>query len=854
MDSKTNLVCPIRGQLGASYFAKDGLTITEEARRIDCIKYLLSRKYPRENFRCETIVIKKIGNEGRNSLRADIVVYDIPYIDTKDLDERERNKHVLLISEIKRENKLKKNAVSFQLEPALRQIDRSLVYGVYWDDINRHLYIKKIENNETNITQDELGNLPVYGSKYKYKKLKYNDLIKPEDIAATLMDIANILRSNHINDDATRYRETVKLLLAKYIDERESKENGNDLILQVVSGEDIGFADRVHKLYKRTARIYSKAKSIFSTNSTELEDKPLREIVKKVQGLNLLDSSSDSMQQVFMTFVPAVFKKDLDQYFTPLTLVNCMVEVLRPGPNDKIVDPAMGTADFLTATMQYRLRLNDGQIINRVYGTDKDPHAYELAVINMILNKDGQTNLHNLDSIENHEMWIDQMDIALCNPPFGSKTIETRKSVLKNYDLGYLWTNKNGKWVKTSEILPSQQIGILFIERCFKMLADGGKIGIILPEGYLCTASYGYLRQWILDHFKLIGLVELPRRIFLKSEADLRSNILFAEKTSSTIDDYPIHSELVRKVGYKLGKGFFPIHLRDDSSGLEKRSENNEPIIDTDFNRVKANFLTFIKLRNENALLNWKGAHVDDIRKHPLLDMKPRRLSYKALYNINQIRQGKYKRLYEIADIITEPTEFSSLRPNDEMYLVEGQDIRAVEGYVVLRDKEMRWQIENRKSSKGYIVEYKDIVIGLVRPERRNIGLFLSHEQNVFASPDGVAIVRFKHDVINQFPIEWIFHTLRTERCRLQFWTESGGTSYGKLTLEQIKNVLIPIPSQQEINKAKEKVEIWAKAVTASSQMFHEIWEKGDKVAILNSPLIGLESTDIPMGDENDND
>ncbi len=361
MDSHTNLVCPIRGQLGASYFAKDGLTVSEEARRIDCIKYLLSKKYPREHFKCETIIIKNIGNQGRNSLRADIVIYDLPYIDTKDLTDEEQNRHILLIAEIKRENKSKKGAVAFQLEPALRQIDKALVYGVYWDDVNRHLYIKKVDNNETSIVKDELGNIPIYGTKYRYKRLKYLDLIKPEDIAATLMDIANILRSNHINDDATRYRETVKLLLAKYIDERESKENNNELILQVVPGGDFDFATRVHKLYQRTARIYSKAKSIFASSNTDLEEKPLREIVEKVQGLNLLDSSSDSMQQVFMTFVPAVFKKDLDQYFTPLTLVNCMVEILKPGPNDKIADPAMGTADFLTAAMQYRLRLNDPQ-------------------------------------------------------------------------------------------------------------------------------------------------------------------------------------------------------------------------------------------------------------------------------------------------------------------------------------------------------------------------------------------------------------------------------------------------------------------------------------------------------------
>jgi len=852
MEDNTNLlVCPIRGKLGTTYFAKDGLTVTEEARRIECIKFLLGKKYPKAHFECETLIIKHIGNAGRNSLRADIVIYDIPQVDAKDLTDAKRNKHIILIAEIKRESKSKKGAVSFQLEPALRQIDNPLVYGAYWDDINRHLFIKKVENNETVILKDELGNIPVYGNQYKYKRLKYENLIKPEDIAATLMDIANILRSNHINDDATRYRETVKLLLAKYIDEREGKETGNDLILQVVPGIDSDFADRVKGLYKRTARIYSKAKSIFSQDTPVIDEKALKDIVEKVQGLNLLDSSSDSMQQVFMTFVPAVFKKDLDQYFTPLTLVSCMVEVLKPGPNDKVVDPAMGTADFLTAAMQYRFKFDDGQVINRVYGADKDIQAYELAVINMILNKDGQTNLQNIDSIEKSALWEGQMDVALCNPPFGSKTVETRKAVLKEYDLGYHWTYENGKWEKTATVLESQQLGILFIERCYKLLADGGRMGIILPEGYLCTASYGYVRQWIIDNFKITGLVELPRRIFLKSEADLRSNILFAEKSKSHSSNYPIHTELVRKVGYKLGKGFFTIPKRDTETGLEIRDGNNKPIIDTDFNRVKANLLSFIQLRKQGEMTQWLGSRRKDITEHPLLDMKPRRLNYKALSNIKSITSGPHKRLSEIAEVVDSVTEFkNTLEEGEYMYLIEGQDIRAVEGTIVLKEKEKRWQVEVRKCSKGYAVNTHDIVIGLVRPERRNIGFYIQEGKDVFASPDGVAIVRQKKGQAHQFPIEWIFQVLRTEQCRIQFWTESGGTSYGKLTIEQIKNVLIPIPDKKDIENIRQSVSEWADSIKSASRKFHSIWNTSDKVTILNSPIIGLESDEIPVNDE----
>ena len=125
---------------------------------------LLSKNYPRENFQCETVVIKHIGNNGRNSLRADIVIYDIPIIEANALDDTNRNKHVLLVAEIKRESKSKKSGVAFQLEPAMRQSDRTFVLGVYWDDVNRYLYVKQIKDEQIIITRDELGNLPEYGN------------------------------------------------------------------------------------------------------------------------------------------------------------------------------------------------------------------------------------------------------------------------------------------------------------------------------------------------------------------------------------------------------------------------------------------------------------------------------------------------------------------------------------------------------------------------------------------------------------------------------------------------------------------------------------------------------------------
>ena len=227
-----NLICPIRGPLEADFFAKDGLTISEEARRIECIRYLLKKGYPKNQIKCETTIIKYIGTKGKNSLRADVVVFDKPLAFVNASNHEKMLKDIIIVGEIKRESKSKNSAVAHQLEPAMRQIDKPSLLGVYWDDINRLLIIKATKDNQVSFSQDSLGNLPEHGTLYKYKKLKYDDLIAPEDISATLMEIANVLRSNKINDDSTRYRETVKLLLAKYMDEREAKESGTNLILQ----------------------------------------------------------------------------------------------------------------------------------------------------------------------------------------------------------------------------------------------------------------------------------------------------------------------------------------------------------------------------------------------------------------------------------------------------------------------------------------------------------------------------------------------------------------------------------------------------------------------------------------------
>ena len=99
------LHCPIRGPLNVLALAKDGLTATEEARRIDFLRFLLERDYPEQNIAVETLIIKELGESGRNKLRSDVIVYNSATNELQDLPLADRLKRAILVAEIKRDSK-----------------------------------------------------------------------------------------------------------------------------------------------------------------------------------------------------------------------------------------------------------------------------------------------------------------------------------------------------------------------------------------------------------------------------------------------------------------------------------------------------------------------------------------------------------------------------------------------------------------------------------------------------------------------------------------------------------------------------------------------------------------------------
>ncbi|MDP2882279.1 MAG: N-6 DNA methylase [Azonexus sp.] len=267
-----------------------------------------------------------------------------------------------------------------------------------------------------------------------------------------------------------------------------------------------------------------------------LDDTSLRYGLSAIAHLDLHEAKSHLLGDAFQALIGPNLRGDKGQFFTPRSIVRCMIAVLSPKAGSKVVDPACGTAGFLTETASYwesKCR-KQGKLI----GMDKDSDLFvfasalvELAAPNSsILNK----NSLDIKALRELDESISPFnaDYVLTNPPFGAKIPIKEKYILSQFDLGHNWefSKSDNRWIKTEQVSPSQDPQILFVELCVKLLKPDGMLGIVLPEGVFGNSSAGFVMDYLRDNGEIIGLIDCPRTSF-QPGTDTKTNILFYKKT-----------------------------------------------------------------------------------------------------------------------------------------------------------------------------------------------------------------------------------------------------------------------------------------------------------------------------------
>lgn len=259
-------------------------------------------------------------------------------------------------------------------------------------------------------------------------------------------------------------------------------------------------------------------------------------------------------------------------------------------------DPACGSGDFLIATFQYADQFG-ADLRDAVWGADSSENAVDICIVNMILNGDGKGNIRRENSLARIDENLDAFTVMLCNPPFGSRIVERDFEILRKFDLGHEWVEENGHLRKSKKVAKSQELGLLFAELCVRQSMTGGRVGIILPNGYLGNrgARYVAFREWLLRHTRLVAVVGFPRFTFKKSGADVSASVVLVEKRGSPLEaaieteDYPMYAGILEAVGWSVSdKKAEPQYIRDESTGNYIMDATNERVLDADFGRALA--------------------------------------------------------------------------------------------------------------------------------------------------------------------------------------------------------------------------------------------------------------------------
>ncbi|MFY1625728.1 type I restriction-modification system subunit M [Micromonospora sp. WMMD735] len=216
------------------------------------------------------------------------------------------------------------------------------------------------------------------------------------------------------------------------------------------------------------------------------------------------------------------------QFRTSRHIIQLMVEMTAPTPQDKICDPACGTAGFLVEAGEYVRRAHPDALLDTkqrehfhesmFHGFDFDGTMLRIGSMNMLLHGVESPDIRYRDSLAENvsDEDLEKYSLILANPPFAGS-------------LDYESTSKD-----LQRIVKTKKTELLFLALFLRLLKPGGRAAVIVPDGVLFGPSKAHkeLRRMLVEDQKLDGVVKLPSGTF-KPYSGVSTAILLFTKTNS---------------------------------------------------------------------------------------------------------------------------------------------------------------------------------------------------------------------------------------------------------------------------------------------------------------------------------
>lgn len=173
---------------------------------------------------------------------------------------------------------------------------------------------------------------------------------------------------------------------------------------------------------------------------------------------------------------------------TPQHLTEFMCEVAGVNKNSKVVDICCGSGSFLVTAMGIMFKDANASELEKIkreslYGVELDGDLFTLAIANMIIRKDGKSNIFNTDCFKPNITNIlksKHLNIGLMNPPYSQKDI----------------------------------CELEFVEHLLDILEPGGKACVVVPMSCAIGTKFKEVRERLFKNHTLKAVFSMPDDIF----------------------------------------------------------------------------------------------------------------------------------------------------------------------------------------------------------------------------------------------------------------------------------------------------------------------------------------------------
>ncbi len=605
--------------------------------------------------------------------------------------------------------------------------------------------------------------------------LKIGDLKPSRDLLGVFEECHNAIYANDGLLKDRIFNEITKLLIIKLTDEQRG--DAEEPLFVPGNGQ-------LHPRFIRLIELTSERHPDLLAGPDDLVLSPtsLQFVVDALAGISILRSPGDVKGQAFQTFVNRHQRGDRGEFFTPHPVVGLAVAVVDPQPEESVLDPACGSGGFLLDTVAHVRRSNKepgrSYVRDQIRGWEFNPEVARAAALRLEFEGGSGTEVSVVNSLLAPDRAAGEFDVILTNPPFGSKGKIDDASILRAYDLGHRWKKRADGWEQTDTPL-AQTPEILFIELCVRLLREGGRMAIVVPDGLLQNSSAAYVRQWLRARCDVLAVISFPQQTFVPFGTGIKTSVLVVRRSEAQASshDSACFMGCIRAVGYdSKGKTVY----RQAANG-----ESHRAVMD-DCSDVVAAWQAFgaaHDITNDERL----AFVVPPSELNSRLDVE--HYLPTDLRLIKRLRRDSARPLGDYATVLTKRANLKLLG-SDLIRYVAISNIDAATMRIVSQDEVAANDAPSRAT---YVLEEGDLLTAVsgasTGTSRHVVACVGPSEAGAFCS-NGLAVIR---DVEDIEPL-YLLAFMRSEAFLRQVRRLRTGHAIPAISLEDLRSILVPVP------------------------------------------------------------